>query len=166
MPLGSKRIPRNDDMLKILKYALSTQGGLIVEMILLWLLAHFVWRGWEFGISVIAPTLAFESCLLVNYTTAKYFVWRDRKSSLWKYHLSNASVYLVKMIFILAIRYFTGIDIVLCNILSIGLAGTLNYILNDRVIFRVIPADEEEDTDQEEDDYDFFCDEDEDSDSE
>lgn len=126
---------------KLIRYAFSTLGGIAAETVLLWVLAHYVWRDWELGISIIAPTLSFELCLLVNYCTAKYFVWRDRKSSLWRFHLSNISVFIVKMAFLVALRYFSGVDIVLCNIVAMGIAGLINFVLNDRIVFRIIYDD-------------------------
>lgn len=126
---------------KLLRYAFSTIGGISAETVLLWVLAHYVWRDWEVGISIIAPALSFELCLLVNYCTAKYFVWRDRKSSLLRFHISNTSVFIVKMLFLVALRYFSGIDIVLCNIVAMGVAGLINFVLNDRIVFRIIYDD-------------------------
>lgn len=126
---------------KLIRYAFSTLGGIAAETVLLWVLAHYVWRDWEVGISIIAPTLSFELCLLVNYCTAKYFVWRDRKSSLLRFHLSNFSVFIVKMMFLVALRYFSGVDIVLCNIVAMGIAGLINFVLNDRIVFRIIYDD-------------------------
>lgn len=121
---------------KLVRYFISTMGGITAETILLWVLSDFVWPDWEFGISVIAPTLGFELCLLVNYSMVRYFVWRERQPSLWRFHVSNVSVYVVKMIFLLSIRYSVGIDIVWCNFLAMGLAGLINFVLNDRVVFR------------------------------
>lgn len=126
---------------KLLRYAFSTIGGISAETVLLWVLAHYVWCDWEVGISIIAPALSFELCLLVNYCTAKYFVWRDRKSSLLRFHISNTSVFIVKMLFLVALRYFSGIDIVLCNIVAMGVAGLINFVLNDRIVFRIIYDD-------------------------
>lgn len=126
---------------KLVRYAFSTIGGISAETLLLWVLAHYVWRDWEVGISIIAPTLSFELCLLVNYCTAKYLVWRDRKSSLWRFHISNISVFIVKMMFLVALRYFSGVDIVLCNIAAMGVAGLINFVLNDRIVFRIIYDD-------------------------
>lgn len=126
---------------KLVRYAFSTIGGISAETVLLWVLAHQVWRGWEVGMHIIAPTLGFELCLLVNYATAKYFVWRDRNSSLWRFHLSNATVYVFKMVFLLALHYFTGIDIVLCNLVAMSIAGLINFVLNDRIVFRIIYDD-------------------------
>lgn len=126
---------------KLVRYAFSTIGGITAETLLLWALAHYVWRDWEVGISIIAPTLSFELCLLVNYCTAKYFVWRDRRSSLWRFHISNISVFIVKMMLLVALRYFSGVDIVLCNIAAMGVAGLINFVLNDRIVFRIIYDD-------------------------
>lgn len=121
---------------RFVRYFIFTMGGIVAELILIWILAHVVWPEWEFGVSVIAPTLGFELCLLVNYSAVSYFVWRDRHSSLWRFHVSNASVYVVKMFFLLAIRYLAGVEIVLCTLLSTMLAGILNFVLNDRVVFQ------------------------------
>lgn len=123
-------------MRRFVRYFVSTMGGIVAELILIWVLAHLVWPRWEFGVSVIAPTLGFELCLLVNYSAVRYFVWRDRHSSLWRFHVSNASVYVVKMTFLLAIRYFAGVEIVLCTLLATTMAGIINFVLNDRVVFR------------------------------
>lgn len=121
---------------RLVRYFVSTMGGIVAELILIWVLAHVVWPNWEIGVNIVAPTLGFELCLLVNYSAVRYFVWRDRYSSLWRFHVSNASVYVVKMIILLAIRYFAGVEIVLCTILATAMAGIINFVLNDRVVFR------------------------------
>lgn len=131
-----RRLKRPVWMRKLVRYCISTLGGIAAETILLWVLSDIVWPDWEFGVSVVGPTLGFELCLLVNYSAVHYFVWRERQSSLWRFHVSNASVYCVKMLFLLSIRYISGVDIVLCNLLAMGLAGLLNFILNDTVVFR------------------------------
>lgn len=121
---------------KLMRYFISTMGGITAETILLWVLSDYVWPDWELGISIIAPTLGFELCLLVNYSMVRYFVWRERQPSLWRFHVSNGSVYVVKMTLLLIIRYIAGFDIVWCNFLAMGMAGLINFILNDRVVFR------------------------------
>lgn len=123
-------------MRRFVRYFVSTMGGILAELILIWVLAHVVWPHWEIGVNFVAPTLGFELCLLVNYSAVRYFVWRDRHSSLWRFHVSNASVYVVKMIILLAIRYVAGVEIVLCTILATTMAGIINFVLNDRVVFR------------------------------
>lgn len=132
----SRRLRLRRWVRRLVRYFVSTMGGILAELILIWVLAHMVWPEWEFGVSVIAPTLGFELCLLVNYSAVRYFVWRDRHSSLWRFHVSNASVYVVKMVFLVAIRYFAGVEIVLCTILATALAGIINFVLNDRLVFR------------------------------
>lgn len=147
--------PHNDDTRslrrpnwtrKLVKYLISSMGGIVAETILIWILAQWVWPKWTFGVSVVAPTLGFELCLLVNYSAVRYFVWRDRKPSLWRFHISNASVYCVKMLFLLPIYYLVDFTIVIanivvnsivvCNIIAMALAGMLNFVLNDKVVFR------------------------------
>lgn len=135
-PDGTTAKQRTCWVQKLMRYCISTLGGIAAESVFLWVLSDYVWPNWEFGISILGPTLGFELCLLINFSAVRYFVWRDRKSSLWRYHVSNASVYGVKMAFLLPIRYFSGIDIVICNFIAMGLAGLLNFILNDVFVFR------------------------------
>lgn len=123
---------------KLLRYCLSTMGGILAETILLWFLATKVWADWELGKTVVAPTLGFELCLLVNYGMVRYFVWRDRKPSLWRFHVSNVSVYFVKMLFLIPVHYISGVNIVICNFIAMALAGLLNFVLNDKVVFRAL----------------------------
>lgn len=143
----SRNVRRPNWMRKLFRYLISSMGGIVAESILIWVLAQHVWPQWQLGVSIVAPTLGFELCLLVNYSTVRYFVWRDRKPSLWRFHVSNASVYCVKMLFLLPIFYLVDFtidiggtvihSIVICNFIAMALAGMLNFILNDKVVFRM-----------------------------
>ena len=131
------------DILRLVKYSLSTLPGTGVDMLVLWLFSHYVLNGY-WGEYILSPIISFECAVLVNFTLAYFFVWRDRVTafsakSFFKhylgYNLASTGTFLIKMCFLMLFERFFGWDVLICNLLALCFAGFMNFLLNERVVF-------------------------------
>ncbi len=131
--------------LQALKFSLTSLFGTAADTAVLWALTTFVFTEGHFELYVLSPFISFECAVIVNYTVAYFYVWRDRinifsvgsyLSHFWKYNLSCISAFLVKIMILNAIAVATGWDPVICNLLALCVSGILNFVLNEFVIFR------------------------------
>ena len=127
------------------KFSLTSLFGTATDTLVLWLLTTFVFGPSHFEQYVLSPLISFECAVIVNYSVAFFYVWRDRinifsigsyLSHFWKYKLSCISAFIVKMLLLNAIAFATKWDPVICNLLALCASGLLNFVLNEFVIFR------------------------------
>jgi len=131
--------------LQALKFSLTSLFGTATDTAVLWALTTYVFTQGHFELYILSPFISFECAVIVNYTVAYFYVWRDRisifsigsyLSHFWKYNLSCISAFLVKMMILNAIAVATKWDPVICNLLALCFSGILNFVLNEFVIFR------------------------------
>ena len=136
-----------------LKFSLTSLFGTATDTLVLWLMTTYVMGATHFGQYVLSPLISFECAVIVNYTVAYFYVWRDRISiftigsyfsHLWKYNISCISAFIVKMMILNAIAVTTKWDPVICNLLALCCSGLLNFTLNEFVIFRKPSSKKEE----------------------
>ena len=139
-----------EKLLRFLKFSLSTLAGTAVDCLLLWLLAELAFPGNALVATYIAPTISFECAVITNYTVAYFFVWQDRVGSrscrgflqrLLPYNVSCIAAFLIKMVPYVIIQHFTGMNVVLCNLIALVLSGIFNFVMNEWFIFRKKPAE-------------------------
>ena len=128
-----------------IKFSLTSLFGTATDTLVLWLLTTFVFGNSHFEQYVLSPLISFECAVIVNYTVAYFYVWRDRISifsicsyfiHLLKNKISCVSAFIVKMLLLNAIAFATKWDPVICNLLALCVSGLLNFVLNEFVIFR------------------------------
>ena len=129
---------------RFVKFAGSSLVGGTVDMVLVWLLSGYVF-GRYWGDVVIAPVISFECSILVGFTFCWFFVWRDRVvlndrnaflRQLLAYNASNIGVFGIRMALVVLIEGLIGGNLVLINLVSRMLAGLLNFIISDKLIFK------------------------------
>jgi putative flippase GtrA len=127
------------------KFATSTLAGTAVDMLVLWLCAHFLLDGSYWREYILSPFISFECAVFTNFIVAYYGVWRDRisartKRSFWRhyggYNLSCTGAFFVKMAILLLFERIFGWDVLWCNIAALCVSGLLNFFLNEKVVFR------------------------------
>lgn len=128
------------------KYACATSLGALVEMAVLWVLAHVVFKNATFyGKNVLSIIIASEVAILVNFTTAYFVVWKDRiaKRSMRSYlrhYLAFAVtaniLMLVKMGLAISFKDLFRWDVVLADFVALLISGTINFVVNEMVIFK------------------------------
>lgn len=132
------------NMFRFIKFAGSSLVGGTVDMLLVWLLSGYVFNGY-WGDVIISPIISFECSVIVGFTFCWYFVWNDRISNksgrsflkhLMVYKASNIGVFGIRMLLVVLIeRIFSG-NLVIINLISRLLAGLVNYMIADKLIFK------------------------------
>lgn len=136
---------------RFVKFFLTCLVGTVVDTVILWVCAHYIFHGNWVGEMLISPLISFECAVVTNFAFSYYFVWRDRitrihsKRSLLRHFLgyngSCVAGFIVKMAFLLMIKvifdsYLFEIDVVYCNLLALCFSGIFNFLMSDQVIFR------------------------------
>ena len=132
--------------IRYLRFAASTLAGTAVDMVVLWVCSHYLFKGYYWGEYLLSPFISFECAVLVNFALAYFAVWKDRISarnlrSFFRhyagYNLSCTGTFLLKMVVLLFIeRSSGGWDVLICNILALCVSGILNFALNEMLVFK------------------------------
>lgn len=129
------------------KFLLCNIPGTAVDLLVVWLLSSHCFSGY-WGQYVGGPAIAYECGILVDYVLCYFFVWNERVSHLSLgsflrhlagYNLSSVGAYLSKALVIALLGYFTcsTLDAVWCDAIAMTCSGTVNFLLNERLIFRI-----------------------------
>ena len=130
--------------IRYIKFAVSTLAGTAVDMLVLWLCAHYLLDGSYWREYILSPFISFECAVLTNFTIAYFAVWRDRVSHFsfrsflrhyGGYNLSCTGSFLVKLLILLLLERVFHWDVLICNIVALCFSGLLNFFLNERVVF-------------------------------
>ena len=123
-------------ILRWLKFNAVGGVGLAVQLGVLWLLERVA--GVEY---LLATVLAVEVAVLHNFVWHQLWTWRGRPHQsvmyrLLRFHLANGLVSLVANFVLMA--FFVGVlhlRLIPANLLSVGLAGLLNFGLAEVWVF-------------------------------
>ena len=133
---------------RYLKFIGTSAIGSIVDTLVLWLLSDLIFKNVYWGEYIISPIISFQCAVAVNFTLAYFYIWRDRTRRRSKavkrlflklyliYDLSCSAVFLLRLGVMLVIEKFTGWDVVICNLLAMCFSGTVNFIIENILIFR------------------------------
>ena len=137
---------------RLLKHLLFSLAGTGTDLLVLWLFAHLVFRGFSEDtrtgyilICIVSPIIAFECGNVVNFIMSSRVVWRDRMKGeplsrhlklFVGYNLSYTTVFFVKQGLFMGIQWLTKWDVMYCEAIALFISGLLNFTMNDRVIFR------------------------------
>jgi len=126
------------------KHTAFSLFGTATDTLVLWILSDFILNGYA-GEYLLAPLISFECSTIVNFIVSSRLVWPDRMKgkslkSYFKhflgYNASYSGAFLFKMVLLLGIQAATKWDVVVCNILALMFSGILNFVMNEKVIFR------------------------------
>ncbi len=134
---------------RFVKFSLSTLFGALTDTGVLWLFSHYVFSTY-LGRYVISPIISFECAVLVNFFFSYYVVWKDRVSqrsvgNFFKrygvYNVSCTGVFLLKIGLLQLIHLLSGWGPVICNLLAVMVSGIVNFLMSDKLIFRIRKED-------------------------
>ncbi|MDO5322144.1 MAG: GtrA family protein [Bacteroidia bacterium] len=117
--------------------------GTATDTLVLWLLSHFILKGYA-GEYVISPIISFECANVVNFFICSRWVWGERtkdcsRSTTFKrfigFNLSYTGTFLLKLGLIQVIGLLSGWDVVWCNLIALMISGIVNFIMNEKVVF-------------------------------
>lgn len=126
------------------KFVAGNLAGTLVDTVVLWLFSHLVFHDYV-GEVLISPFISFECAVLVNFIFSYYVTWKDRvsqtttRSFLRHYAGYNASctgAFMFKMVVLMLIQWLTQWDVVICNLLALCVSGTINFVMDEFVIFK------------------------------
>lgn len=126
------------------EFSASSLLGTAVDTVVLWVFSKWVFSTYA-GQYLISPAISFECAALTNFIVAYFLIWKDRISARTRrsflrhfagYNISCLGAFLVKMFFLLLIQKLFQWNVVWCNLLALCVSGGLNFILNEKVVFR------------------------------
>lgn len=139
-------------MLKVLiryvKFLGTSVAGTLVDTLVLWILSDLVFTKGYWGEYIISPLISFQCAVAANFVISYFYVWKDRTrigndASVKRfiklyiaYDLSGSLVFLFRLGILLIIEKFTGLDVVLCNLLAMCFSGLVNFTVNNLLIFK------------------------------
>lgn len=136
---------------KVFRFLLSNSLGTAVDMLVLWLCSHYLFRGYGYvGEYLVSPLISFECAVFTNYLCSWHFVWRDRVSRYPRtafarkyllYNLSATGTFLLKMAFLLLFECLFGWGVLACNFAALCISGTVNFAMGEWVIFKKLKVD-------------------------
>ncbi len=131
-------------LVRLVEFSASSLLGTLVDTLVVWLCSHF-WLTSYVGEYIISPVISFECAVFTNFVMAYRVIWRDRIPNKTRrtfmgrflaYNLSCTGVFLIKMGLLLLIQRWLKLDVVWCNLIAVCITGGINFLINERVIFR------------------------------
>ena len=135
-------------LVRYIKYISTSITGTMTDMLVLWILSDYIFKGNYWGEYLVSPVISFQCAVTVNFLIAYFYVWKDRTSKIHEigagkfiktyltYNLSCSAVFLLRLGILLCIEKFTGWDVLICNISAMCLSGLLNFAISNLVIFK------------------------------
>ena len=116
-----------------------------VDISLVWALTKFIFGGY-YGQMVVSPVISYECSIIVGFVFSWYFIWNDRlstggRSEFWKrlaaYNVSNVGIFALRVLLVMMFeKILDGGNLVIINTVSRILAGLLNFVITDKLIFK------------------------------
>ena len=142
--------PKNKGILvRYGKFLLCNIPGTAVDLGVVWIFANMVFNEnvdyW--GPYVLSPAISYECGILVDFVLCYFFVWGERVGQrgvgsffrhMLGYNLSSIGAYISKALVSALIGYITtrGLGVVWCDLIALTFSGTVNFVVNERFIFR------------------------------
>ena len=122
--------------------AISFIGGGI-DLLMVWLLTTYAFDTY-FTDVILAPLISFECAVIVGFTFCWFLIWNDRVGygageyfrRMLMYNISNLGVFGIRLLLVILLQRLLPQHLVLCNLIARMLAGVVNFIIIDKVIFR------------------------------
>jgi dolichol-phosphate mannosyltransferase len=90
---------------------------------------------------IISGALAIEASIINNFFWNNLWTWKDRRSEsvlrrLFKYNLVTALTSALENYIVFTFLYKIGIYYILADLIGIGVAALINFLLSDRWVFK------------------------------
>jgi putative flippase GtrA len=132
-------------MVRFIKFAGVGVVAGTVDISLVWVLTKFIFGGY-YGQMVVSPVISYECSIIVGFVFSWYFIWNDRlstggRSEFWKrlaaYNVSNVGIFALRVLLVMMFeKIWDGGNLVIINTVSRILAGLLNFVITDKLIFK------------------------------
>ena len=124
------------DIKRFLKFSVVGASGVIVNLGLLYVFVRFL------GLNkFLSGALAIELSILNNFFWNNLWTWRERRAEsvllrLLKYYLASASTSALGNYVVFAFLLRLGLNYLLADLIGIGVAVIINFLLSDRWVFK------------------------------
>jgi putative flippase GtrA len=115
--------------------------GFALQTLTLWALVRWV------GVTAAAGvTIAVLAAVSHNFAWHERFTWpdlpRDQRVKRWiSFHLSTGTISVLTNLGItMIVMTATGLSVLWANVIAVAIASSVNFWINDRLIFRPAPA--------------------------
>lgn len=130
-------------LVKMWRFLFSNFTGTLVDTFFLWLFSTFVFESYT-GKYIISPAISFEIAMLKNYVMSYFWIWNENHSFRWKdflkkllyYNINAVLAFIIKLGLIIIIERLTHLNVVYCNLIALMFTGIINYVVQDKLIFR------------------------------
>ncbi len=115
--------------------------GFTLQTLTLWVLVR-----WAGASASVAVTVAVLAAVSHNFVWHERFTWRDlpreHRLKRWlSFHVSTGTVSIVTNVGVtLGVMSVTGLPVLPANIIAVAIGSFVNFWINDRLIFRPVPA--------------------------
>jgi len=130
--------------IRFVKHTVFSLAGTGTNTLVMWLCSHCIFTS-ATGQRLISPFIAFEVANMVNFIVSSKMVFNDRdvepgiRSVLKRfaiYNMSYSATFLLNLGLLQVFVRVTNWDVVICNLISLAIAGILNFIMNTKVTFK------------------------------
>ncbi|MBQ2133320.1 MAG: GtrA family protein [Bacteroidales bacterium] len=138
-------LSKGGTMVRFIKFAGVGLVAGTVDISLVWALTKFIFGGY-YGQMVVSPVISYECSIIVGFVFSWYFIWNDRlstggRSEFWKrlaaYNVSNVGIFALRVLLVMMFeKIWDGGNLVIINTVSRILAGLLNFVITDKLIFK------------------------------
>lgn len=132
-------------LVRFIKFAGAGMVAGTVDISLVWVFTKFVFSGYT-GQVIVSPVISYECSIVVGFVFSWFFIWNDRLSSgsrkefwtrLLAYNVSNVGIFVLRILLVMLFeKLWDGGNLVIINAVSRILAGLLNFVITDKLIFR------------------------------
>lgn len=121
------------------RFNVVSAAGFVVQLAIVALLTRWL------GVASVAATgLGVGAAIVHNFLWHRRWTWHDRLSSrggvpvtFLRFVAGNGAVSLVgNLVIVGVLADGIGLDVVLANVVAVGLCGLLNFQIGDRLVFR------------------------------
>jgi putative flippase GtrA len=124
-------------------YIYNNITGTILETGILYFLSNQVFHTYT-GKYIVSTFISFEITMVKNYLFSYFKIWnesvqknvKDFFKRMLYYNTNMAASFGVKLLIILFIERLFHLHVVYCNLLAMLFTGILNYLIQDKLIFR------------------------------
>jgi len=134
---------------RFVSFFLANIPGTLVDLGICWLLSTWVFHNY-FGCYVVSPVVSSLCGSLVSFYVFYKVIWRDRVSedseaTVWKRLLaflsSTSTTFMLRIGLIQLVQVAFLVSPVVCNLVSMVFSGILNFVLDDKLVFKKTNVD-------------------------
>jgi len=126
----------------ILKFAIFSGSAVLLNLLLLYLMVHFMGFNDKIGENV-ANAVSMELSVIYNFFVSRIFTWKDRVKEkgarlfiqIVKFHLTIGLTLIFRLFLFPILQYF-GVFYIINSAIGIVISAIFNFIIYDSLVFK------------------------------